>query len=131
LSALPRLLLAALVLLVRLLAALVLLVGLLATLVLLVRLLAAALLLLARTRIVLLAWVLIRVGIVRIGHAHLLQGYRATPRPDKTTSRNEKSSRRHDLIGEDFAPISARLHRIQPVDLRRQSALFLANFYFL
>jgi hypothetical protein len=74
LSALPRLLLAA---------ALVLLTGLLlaAALVLLVRLLAAALLLLARTRIVrlLLTGILIRIGIVGIGHSHLLVGFRLSP----------------------------------------------------
>jgi hypothetical protein len=74
LPALPRLLLATLVLLVGLLSTLVLLVGLLAALMLLIRLLLAApLLLLARTGIVrLLAGFLI--GIARIGHGFLLEG---------------------------------------------------------
>jgi hypothetical protein len=100
LPALPRLLLATLVLLVGLLATLMLLVGLLATLMLLVGLLAAltllvglllaaALLLLARTRIVrLLTGILI--GIVRIGHCFLLEGL--GPRPKSKTPRDEKSS---------------------------------------
>jgi hypothetical protein len=71
LTALPRLLLAAaLVLLVGLLVGL-----LLAALLLLVGLLAAALLLLARTGIVrLLIRILILVGIARIAHSHLLEG---------------------------------------------------------
>jgi hypothetical protein len=69
LSALPRLLLAALVL-----------IGLLAALLLLAGLLTAALLLLARTRIVgLLTWILILVRIVR--HSHLLEVQVITPGP--------------------------------------------------
>jgi hypothetical protein len=73
LPALPRLLLATLVLLVGLLATLMLLVGLL---------LAAALLLLARTGIVrLLTGFLI--GIVRIGHCFLLEGVQYCPRPNR------------------------------------------------
>jgi hypothetical protein len=81
LSALPRLLLAAaLVLLVGLPAALVLLVGLLlaATLVLLVRLLAATLLL---AGIFGLPGIL--VGIGRIGHSRLLEGFRVCPPPKR------------------------------------------------
>jgi hypothetical protein len=81
LSALPRLLLAAaLVLLLTglLLAALMLLVRLLAALVLLVRLLATTLLLLARTRIArLLTGILIRIGIVGIGHSSSPRGFQA------------------------------------------------------
>jgi hypothetical protein len=72
LSALPRLLLAA---------ALVLLIGLLAALLLLVGLLAAALLL-ARTGIIrLLTRILILIGIVRIAHSYLLEGSGISPGP--------------------------------------------------
>jgi hypothetical protein len=86
LSALSRLLLASLMLLIGLLASLVLLIGLvLAALLLLVRLLAAALLL---TWVRLLAGILI--GIVRIGHCHLLEGVWA--QPSRSTSGPENRS---------------------------------------
>jgi hypothetical protein len=72
LPALPRLVLTTTLLLVGLLATLMLLVGLLTALMLLVRLHPATLLL-ARARIGLLTGILI--GIVRIGHSHLLEGF--------------------------------------------------------
>jgi hypothetical protein len=98
LSALPRLLLAA--------ALVLLLTGLLlAALMLLVRLLAAALLLLARTRIarLLLTGILIRIGIIGIGHSSSPRGFQAVPGP--TGKRLEMKRVRDDNaeFAKDFA----------------------------
>jgi hypothetical protein len=102
LTALPRLVVATLMLLAGLLlaATLVLLVGLLAALVLLVLLLAAALLL-TRARIVrLLTGIL--TGIARIGHARLLDGFRCYPGPRGKRPEMKRVRGRHDELCDIF-----------------------------
>jgi hypothetical protein len=103
LTALPRLVVATLMLLAGLLlaATLVLLVGLLATLVLLVLLLAAALLLLARARIGrLLTGILTRIA--RICHSRLLEGFRCYPGPRGKRPEMKRVLGRHDELCDIF-----------------------------
>jgi type IV secretory pathway TrbD component len=111
-------LLAALVL-----AALVLLIGLLVTLLLLVGTLPTALLLLARTWIArLLAGIL--VGVVRIGHCRLLEGFGYAPARSVNARRTEEFAACAEEICGNFRSFWPEKHRLRRVEYAHDQGFF-------